>query len=164
MLEGFLEPHEIRTVGYHTIDGYRAVQSGEAAAVALSEPWIALAEKQGFQKVIETHYAGLELSSPDFDPAVYAACNRSVARAIVDIARDKRRYLHYLIESLPKQFEGAIDEDDFHLPRLRYVPQEPYTSAEFERAYAWMRRWNLIEEGARYEDLVLDLPDVGVRA
>jgi NitT/TauT family transport system substrate-binding protein len=163
MLEGFLEPNEIRTVGYHTIDGYRAVQAGEAAAVALSEPWIALAEKQGFQKVIETHYAGLELASPEFDPAVYAACNRAIVRAIADIEEDKRRYLHYLIESLPPVFDGVIAEDDFHLPRLRYVQPEPYTRSEFERAYAWMQRWNLIETGARYEDLVLELPDVGVR-
>jgi NitT/TauT family transport system substrate-binding protein len=163
MLEGFLEPNEIQTVGYHTIDGYRAVQTGAAAAVALSEPWITLAEKQGFQKVIETHYAGLELSSPDFVPAVYAACNRAIARAIGDIAEDKRRYLHYLIDSLPQVFDGVITEDDFHLPRLRYVQPEPYTRSEFERAYAWMRRWDLIEAGARYEDLVLVPPDVGVR-
>jgi NitT/TauT family transport system substrate-binding protein len=162
MLEGFIEPGEIRAVGYHTIDGYRAVQSGEAAAVALSEPWITLAERQGFQKVIETHYAGLELASPDLDPAVYAACNRAVVRAVADIAADKRRYLHYLIDSLPDVFAGVVGEDDFHLPRLRYVAPGPYTRPEFERAYAWMRRWELIEPGARYEDLVLELPDVGV--
>ena len=163
MLEGFLEPGEIETVGYHTIDGYRAVEAGEAAAVALSEPWITLAEKQGYQKVIETHYAGLELASPDFDPAVYAACNRAIVRAVADIGADKRRYLHYLIDSLPAVFSGAIDEDDFHLPRLRYVAPEPYTRSEFERAYAWMCRWDLIEAGARYEDLVLALPDAGIR-
>ncbi|MFF8999724.1 ABC transporter substrate-binding protein [Streptomyces achromogenes] len=156
MLEGFLEADEIKTVGYHTIDGYRAVQSGEAAAVALSEPWITLAEKQGFQKVIETHYAGLELVAPDFDRAAYAACNRAVVRAVAALGRDKRPYLHYLIDSLPEVFAGEITPDDFHLPRLRYVPPEPYTRLEFERAYAWMRRWGLIEPGARYEDLVVE--------
>ncbi|MEU2439742.1 ABC transporter substrate-binding protein [Streptomyces rubradiris] len=156
MLEGFLEADEIKTVGYHTLDGYRAVQSGEAAAVALSEPWITLAEKQGFQKVIETHYAGLELVAPDFDRAVYAACNRAVNRAVAALGRDKRPYLHYLIDSLPEVFAGEVTPDDFHLPRLRYVPPEPYTRLEFEKAYAWMRRWGLIEPGARYEDLVVE--------
>jgi NitT/TauT family transport system substrate-binding protein len=159
MLEGFLEADEIKTVGYHTIDGYRAVQSGEAAAVALSEPWITLAEKQGFQKVIETHYAGLELVAPDFDRAVYAACNRAIDRAVTALDRDKRPYLHYLIDSLPEDFAGEITPDDFHLPRLRYVPPEPYTRLEFEKAYAWMRRWGLIEPGARYEDLVVQDPE-----
>ncbi|MET8563550.1 ABC transporter substrate-binding protein [Streptomyces flaveolus] len=160
MLEGFLEADEIKTVGYHTIDGYRAVQSGEAAAVALSEPWITLAEKQGFQKVIETHYAGLELAAPDFDRTAYAACNRAVNRAVVALNEDKRRYLHYLVDSLPEVFAGEITPDDFHLPRLRYVAPEPYTRLEFEKAHAWMRRWGLIEPGSRYEDLVIEDPEV----
>jgi len=159
MLEGFLEADEIKTVGYHTLDGYRAVQSGEAAAVALSEPWITLAEKQGFQKVIETHYAGLELAAPDFDRAAYAACNRAVVRAVSALDEDKRRYLHYLVDSLPGVFAGEITPDDFHLPRLRYVAPEPYTRLEFEKAHAWMRRWGLIEPGSRYEDLVIEDPE-----
>jgi len=159
MLEGFLEADEIKTVGYHTLDGYRAVQSGEAAAVALSEPWITLAEKQGFQKVIETHYAGLELAAPDFDRAAYAACNRAVVRAVSALDEDKRRYLHYLVDSLPEVFAGEITPDDFHLPRLRYVAPEPYTRLEFEKAHAWMRRWGLIEPGSRYEDLVIEDPE-----
>ena len=159
MLEGFLEADEIKTVGYHTLDGYRAVQSGEAAAVALSEPWITLAEKQGFQKVIETHYAGLELAAPDFDRAAYAACNRAVVRAVSALNEDKRRYLHYLVDSLPEVFAGEITPDDFHLPRLRYVAPEPYPRLEFEKAHAWMRRWGLIEPGSRYEDLVIEDPE-----
>lgn len=163
MLEGFLEPGEINLVGYHTLDGYRAVQRGEAAAVALSEPWITLAEKQGFQKVIETHYAGLELASPDFDLDVYALCNRAIGRAVRDINADKRRYLHYLIDSLPAVFAGEIGPDDFHLPRLRYVQPEPYRESEFDRAYLWMRRWDLIEREGSYTDLVRNAPDIGVR-
>lgn len=158
MLEGFLEPSEIMVVGHHTIDGYRAVLDGSAAAVALSEPWVALAEKQGFQKIIETHYAGLELAAPDFDQRVYLACNRAIGRAVGVINSDKRRHLHYLIDSLPAEFEGILTADDFHLPRLRYVQPEPYTAAEFGKAYAWMRRWNLIDPGVRYEDVVLELP------
>jgi NitT/TauT family transport system substrate-binding protein len=161
MLEGFLEPDEINLVGYHTLDGYRAVQRGEAAAVALAEPWITLAEKQGFQKVIETHYAGLELSSPDFPLDTYALCNRAIGRAIHDINADRRRYLHYLIDSLPDVFDGEIGPDDFHLPRLRYVQPAPYTQEEFDRAYAWMRRWDLIEQEGSYQDLVTNAPDVG---
>ncbi|ONI77990.1 hypothetical protein ALI144C_31855 [Actinosynnema sp. ALI-1.44] len=158
MLEGFLEPDEINVVGYHTLEGYRAVQRGEAAAVALAEPWITLAEKQGFQKVIETHYAGLELSSPDFTAETYALCNRAIGRAVTDINADKRRYLHYLIDALPDVFAGEIGQDDFHLPRLRYVQPEPYTRAEFERAHAWMRRWKLIDTADTYEELVFAGP------
>ncbi|MEU7042035.1 ABC transporter substrate-binding protein [Streptomyces varsoviensis] len=163
MLEGFLTGPEIKTVGYHTLDGYHAVKKGEAAAVALSEPWIALAEKQGFQKVIETHYAGLELAAPGFDPAVYAACNRAIGRAIADINADKRRYLHYLIDSLPEEFHGELTPDDFHLPRLRYAEPAPYTREEFEKSYAWMRQWGLIESGAAYTDLVVELPGTDAR-
>jgi NitT/TauT family transport system substrate-binding protein len=154
MLEGFLERDEIKVVGYRTHDAYNDVLAGKVAAVALTEPWITVAEKQGFQKVIETHYAGSELAAPDFDLATYERCNRALTRAIEDINADKRRYLHYLIDALPPHLGALISPDDFHLPRLRYVAPEPYGREEFERTYRWMLDWNLIEPGVSYEDVV----------
>jgi hypothetical protein len=38
--------------------------------------------------------------------------------------------------------------------RKRIVKPEPYTREEFDRAYAWMKSWDLIADGATFEDIV----------
>jgi NitT/TauT family transport system substrate-binding protein len=154
MLEGFMPRKEISVIGQHTVDGYNAVLSGDVAAIALSEPWVTIAEKQGFQKVIETHYAGMEIGAPEIDAETYAAVVRVQKQAIRRINSDKRKYLHYLIESVPEPFRGVITEDDFHLPRLRFVDPEPYSPEEFTRTYQWMRSWDLIAPDVKYDQIV----------
>jgi len=154
MLEGFLDRSEIKVVGQHHVDGYNAVLNGEVAAIAITEPWLTVAEKQGFQKIIETHYPGSEIAGPEIDSETYAALRRAEIKAIRLINNDKKRWLHYLIEALPETVRGAITEDDFYLPRLRFIEPEPYTRVEFDRAYQWMRSWGLIAEGASYDGVV----------
>jgi len=154
MLEGFLQRSEIEVVGQHHVDGYKSVLNGEVAAIALTEPWLTVAEKHGFQKIIETHYSGSEIAGPEIDDETYAALRRAEMRAIRVINQDKKRWLHYLIEALPEEVRGTVTRDDFYLPRLRFVEPEPYSRDEFERAYAWMRSWDLIPEGAAYDDIV----------
>jgi NitT/TauT family transport system substrate-binding protein len=157
MLEGFMERSEIVVVGQHTIDGLNAVLSGDVAAIALSEPWLTVAEKQGFQKVIETHYAGAEIAAPEIDKITYSAINRVLKQAVKRINDDKRKYLHYLVDSVPAEYRALITPDDFHLPRLRFIDPEPYSLEEFARAYEWMRSWNLIASDVRYEQVVRPL-------
>lgn len=154
MLEGFLQRSEIEVIGQHHVDGYKAVLNGEVAAIALTEPWLTVAEKQGFQKIIETHYSGSEIAGPEIDDETYAALRRAEIKAVHVINKDKRKWLHYLIEALPEDVRGTVTPDDFYLPRLRFVEPEPYTREEFERAYAWMQSWDLIAGGASYDDVV----------
>ncbi len=154
MLEGFVERSEIKVVGQHTLDGYHAVLNGEVAAIALSEPWITVAEKAGFRKVIETHYAGSEIATDELDDATYEAITDVLKKAVRRINADKRKYLHYLIDSLPVDYRALIGPEDFHLPRLLFVDPEPYESEEFTRTYNWMRSWNLIDPNVRYEQVV----------
>jgi NitT/TauT family transport system substrate-binding protein len=154
MLTGFLQRSEINVVGQHHKFGLEAVRNGDVAAIALTEPWLTVAEKQGFQKIIETHYAGSEIAGPEIDAETYAALRRAEIRAVRLINQDKKRWLHYLIESLPEGVRETITPDDFYLPRLRFVEPEPYTQEEFAAAYAWMRSWDLIAGGADFSDIV----------
>jgi NitT/TauT family transport system substrate-binding protein len=154
MLTGFIERSEINVVGQHHKTGLEAVRSGQVAAIALTEPWLTVAEKQGFQKIIETHYAGSEIAGPEVDVETYAALRRAEIRAIRMINADKKRYLHYLIDSLPEGVRETITPDDFHLPRLRFVEPEPYSREEFERTYAWMRSWDLIAGDIDFASIV----------
>lgn len=154
MLEGFLRREEINVVGQHHVDGYQAVLKGEVSAIALTDPWLTVAEKQGFQKVIEAHYCGSEIAGPEVDAEMYQALMRAEMRAIKVLNQDKKKWLHYLIETLPDDIRGIITPDDFYLPRLRFVDPEPYTEEEFDRAYSWMRSWDLIPSGVAYEEVV----------
>jgi NitT/TauT family transport system substrate-binding protein len=154
MLEGFMARSAIVVLGQHTLDGYNAVLNGEVAAIALSEPWITVAEKQGFQKVIETHYAGAEIGAPEIDDETYAAVTRVLKQAVRRINVNKSKYLHYLIESLPEHYRAVVAADDFYLPRLRFVDPEAYSPEEFSRTYEWMRSWILIAPNVRYDQVV----------
>ncbi|MBB5753128.1 ABC transporter substrate-binding protein [Prosthecomicrobium pneumaticum] len=154
MLEGFMARDEINVVGQHHTFGLEAVRRGDVAAIALTEPWLTVAEKQGFQKVIETHYAGSEIAGPELDADTYAAMRRAEIRAVDLINADKKRFLPYLIAALPEGVRETVTPDDFWLPRLRFVEPEPYTRDEFERAYAWIRSWDLIGPGTDFADIV----------
>jgi NitT/TauT family transport system substrate-binding protein len=153
-LEGFLERDEIKTVHMSIRDGYEAVRNGEIAAVSLMDPWITLAEKEGFQKIIETHYVGSEIAADGVDPEAWEAAHRALAEAVRRINADKRKYLHYLIDALPEPYRGRITEDDFHLPRLRYVDAEPYSREDFDQTYKWLVSWGLVNDDAKFDALV----------
>lgn len=153
-LEGFLKPEEIRLVHLSHIDGLEAVRRGDIAAVTLMEPWITLAEKQGFQRIVETHYQGSEIASPDVDPETWKAVHRAVTKATELLNADKRKYVHYLIETLPELYRDQITAEDFHLPRLRFVPPAPYDEKEFQQTYDWLVGWKLIAPESSFTDLV----------
>lgn len=153
-LEGFLKKEEIKVVHGSHIDGYEAVRRGDIAAVTLMEPWITLAEKEGFQRIVEAHYQGSEIASPEVDPASWDAANRAVARAVKVFNQDKRKWVHHLIEGLPPQYAKLITAEDFYLPRLRYVAPAPYDTEEFAGTYEWLVGWGLITPDCGYHDLV----------
>jgi len=153
-LEGFLERDEIKTVHMSIRDAYEAVRSGELAAVSLMDPWITLAEKEGFQKIIETHYVGSEIAADGVDPEAWELAHRALAEAVRRINADKRKYLHYLIDALPEPYRGRITADDFHLPRLRYVDAEPYSREDFDQTYKWLVSWGLVSDDAKFDELV----------
>ena len=83
----------------------------------------------------------------------------SAVRKAVDLVNaDKRKYLHYLIDDprfAPVAAKyGGLTPDDFHLPRLRYSYNTPYTDEIVEDTYNWMLRWDLLTETACAADLV----------
>lgn len=153
-LEGFLKRDEIKLVNVPMGEAYDAVLDGRLAAVSLMDPWITLAEKEGFQKIIETHYTGSEIASEEVTPEAWAAASRALSQAVKIINADKRKYLHYLIESLPEKHRGKITPADFHLPRLRYVDPSPYSREEFDQTFEWLVGWGLVNDDKGFETLV----------
>jgi NitT/TauT family transport system substrate-binding protein len=155
LLEGFLEREAITVVHVGQAPGrYQAMWDGRAEATTVMEPYIALAEKQGCHVLAEAVYVGAEILSPALDTETANGVYRAITRAVDLITADPRRYLHHLISDLPAEWRSLLSPADFHLPRLRYVAPRPYPAEEFERTYRWMRSWDLIPEGASYDQLV----------
>ena len=57
---------------------------------------------------------------------MYAAINRAIVKAVAKINQNIRPYLHYMMREVPADIM-KLSEDDFYLPRFRYVSPRPYT-------------------------------------
>lgn len=158
MLHGFLSRDEIKPAHVGpTEQRYEKLERGEVDAATLMEPWITLAEKNGFKKIIETHYLGVENISQDLDRATLDKLTGAIRKAVVLINADKKKHVHHLLDEIPEKYRKQLSPDDFYLPRLRYVDPAPYTEAEFERARRFMVEWDLIAPDATYEKLVANV-------
>ena len=158
MLHGFLSKDEITPVHVGpTEQRYEKLERGEVDAATLMEPWITLAEKNGFKKIIETHYLGVENISQDLDRATLDKLTRAIRKAVVLINADKKKHVHHMLDEIPEKYRKQLTPDDFYLPRLRYVDPAPYTESEFERARRFMVEWDLIAPDATYEKLVANV-------
>jgi NitT/TauT family transport system substrate-binding protein len=153
-LEGFLNDDEIKIV--HAGDPqarFESLRDGTIDAVALMEPWIAVAEKFGYKLIVEAHYVGTEIAGPELSDEKFAAINRAVSRAARKLTEDPRPYLHYLIDDVPTGIT-TLEPADFRLGRLRYVDPAPYSERDFQRTYDWMVKWGLIEADSDFRSLV----------
>jgi NitT/TauT family transport system substrate-binding protein len=158
MLHGFLSREEITPVHVGpTQQRWERLERGEVDAATLMEPWITLAERNGFKKIVETHYLGVENLSADLSSATLEKIVRAIGKAVVLINADKRRHVHHLLDEIPEKYRVQISANDFYLPRLRYVAPAPYTAAEFERARRFMIEWGLIRPEATYDRLVANV-------
>jgi NitT/TauT family transport system substrate-binding protein len=158
MLHGFLSKEEIRAVHVGpTEQRFEQLERGEVDAATLMEPWITLAEKNGFKKIMETHYLGVENISQDLDRATLEKLLRAIRAAVVRINADKKRHVHHMLAELPERYRAQLTADDFYLPRLRYVDPAPYSADEFERARRFMIEWDLLAPDATYDRLVANV-------
>src|SRR2546423_946339 len=79
---------------------YEKLERGEVDAATLMEPWITLAEKNGFKKIIETHYLGVENISQDLDRATLDKLMRAIRKAVRLINADKKRHVHHMLAEI----------------------------------------------------------------
>jgi NitT/TauT family transport system substrate-binding protein len=117
------------------------------------EPWITVAAKKGLKIICEAFYEGAEVATPDVDPEMYAAINRAILKAVKKINQNIRPYLKYMIREVPADVM-KLTEDDFYLPRFRYVAPRPYTREEYEHLHDWMMDWGLLDPESGYDNIV----------
>jgi NitT/TauT family transport system substrate-binding protein len=131
----------------------RFLEEGKVEAAAVMEPWITVAAKRGLKIIAEAFYEGAEVATPDVDREMYAAITRAINKAVVELDRDIRPYLKYMIREVPTEL-AVLTEDDFYRPRFRYVPPRPYTREEFDYLHDWMTSWGLLDPESGYDRIV----------
>jgi NitT/TauT family transport system substrate-binding protein len=151
MLESFLKFENIPVVNAGTMkERLDALRRGEVAAASVMEPWISVAQKQGFRIIIESHSTRSEAAGDELDGPTLAAMFRAEARAAELLNRDPTPYLHYLVA----EAEGLIDASDIDASRILNAPPMPYTRERFEDTYEWTVARGLVAPGATYESTV----------
>ena len=131
----------------------RFLEEGKVEAAAVMEPWITVSAKKGLKIISEAFYEGAEVATPDVEPRMYAAINRAIVKAVAKINQDIRPYLRYMIREVPAEIM-TLTENDFYLPRFRYVAPRPYTREEYEHLHDWMTNWDLLNVDSSYDKIV----------
>jgi len=76
MLEGFIKKEHIRVVHAGTMqERLEAVRQGEVAAGNFMEPWISIAQKQGFRILMESHSTRSEAAGDELDGPTLPSCS-----------------------------------------------------------------------------------------
>jgi NitT/TauT family transport system substrate-binding protein len=152
MLEGFVKKEHILVVNAGTMqERLEAVGKGVVAAGNFMEPWISVAQKQGFRILMESHSTRSEAASDDLDGPTLAAMFRAEARAAEMINQHPDKYAHYLL----KEAKGLLEPHELQTWRLLYAPPTPYTRERFQATYEWMlSHADLVAPGATYETVV----------
>lgn len=151
MMEGFLSREDLKTTQAGTMrDRLEAVRRGEVAAACVMEPWISIAQIQGFRVLIEAHSSRSEAASEDLDGPTLAAMFRAEARAAEKLSQDPAPYLHYLTQ----EAGDLISPGELQTWRLVYTAPQPYTRERFKDTYDWMVSWDMVPAGASYENTV----------
>ncbi len=151
MMEGFLAREHLKTTQAVTMrDRLEAVKRGDVAAACVMEPWISVAQKQGFRILIEAHSSRSEAGSEELDGPTLAAMFRAQARAVEKFNEDPTPYLDYLTQ----ETGGLLEPHELQTWRLLYAPPRPYTRERFEDTYRWMVSWDMVAGGATYDNAV----------
>jgi NitT/TauT family transport system substrate-binding protein len=152
MLEGFVAKGHIKIVNAGTMrERLEAVRRGDVAAANVMEPWISVAQKQGFRLIMECHSTRSEAAGDELDGSMLAAMFRAHAHAAELINRHPDRYAHYLLA----EAQGLLEPGELQTWRLLYAAPVPYTRERFDATYQWMQSYpDLVAPGATYEGTV----------
>ena len=152
LLEGFVAKDHIKITNAGTMqERLKAVGKGEVAAGSFMEPWISVAQKQGFRIILEGHSTRSEASGDELDGPTLAAMFRAQAEAADMINRNPRKYESYFL----KEAQGLLRPGELQAWRLVYGPPAAYTRERFDSTYNWMLGYpDLVTAGATYEGSV----------
>ena len=152
LLEGFVAKDHIKITNAGTMEErLSAIGRGDVAAGSFMEPWISVAQKQGFRIIMESHSTRSEAAGDELDGPTLAAMFRAQTAAAELINANPQKYEHYFLA----EAKGLLEPGELQAWRLLYGPIVPYTRERFEYTYNWMLGYpDLVTPGATYESTV----------
>ena len=152
LLEGFVAKDKIKITNAGTMEErLSAIGRGDVAAGSFMEPWISVAQKQGFRIIMESHSTRSEAAGDELDGPTLAAMFRAQAAAAELINNNPEKYEHYFLA----EAKGLLEPGELNGWRLLYGPPVPYTRERFDYTYNWMLSYpDLVSPGATYESTV----------
>jgi len=151
MIEGFLAKEHVKVTNAGSMpQRIEALRKGEVAGVSLMEPWISVAEKEGFRILMEAHSTRAEAAGDDLDGPTLAAMFRAQGRACEVLANDPTPYVHYFVN----ETGGRLEASDFRHQRLLHAPPQPYTRERWDDTYNWTVGWDMTMANASFEEIV----------
>jgi NitT/TauT family transport system substrate-binding protein len=143
MLEGTLskERIQIEHVGgpERRLEELRA---GRSRVVALMEPFISLAVKEGAHLIASTVYRGAEIVGADLADDQRDQYMAAINEAVDLINADPTRFAAELVSPT----KGALAPEELLSTFVRYIHVTPYPRRRLQETYEWMRSWELIDD------------------
>jgi NitT/TauT family transport system substrate-binding protein len=127
-------------------DRLRAMLDGRIEAANVWGGQYYLLEQLGYRKLVDTTFVMGFLVSPGAEVDEVERYFRALLRAQQEIDIEPERYKHSWLKEMPDDLRGLADVRRFG-PGERIVPQ-PYTREMYERAYRWMKNWDLVDAAA----------------
>ena len=122
MLDCFVREEHILVTNAGTLrERLKAVGKGEVLAGNFYEPWISVAQKQGFRIIIESHSTRGEAAGDNLDGPTLDAMFRAEAGASEMINKSPSKYAHYFAVEV----KGYLEPHELQTWRLLYGPPAP---------------------------------------
>lgn len=127
------------------------LRAGRSRVVALMEPFISLAIKEGAHVVASTFYRGAEIVGSDLSEDERTRYLAAIDEAVDVINADPGAFAAELVSPT----KGALAPDELLSTFVRYIHVTPYPRRRLQETYDWMRAWGLIEDLESPESLVV---------
>lgn len=124
---------------------YQALKTGRLRAVALMEPDLSLALKEGAHLIAMTFYRGAEVIASELPDDVIDAYFDVLNDAVDAINADFDRHRHHIVSSL----DGRLASRDLGRQFLRYAHAETYDEDATSKIHPWMESWGLSHAASR---------------
>jgi NitT/TauT family transport system substrate-binding protein len=129
---------------------YEQLIGGGAKVVALMEPFISLALKNGAHIVAATFYRGAEVVGASLPSEVRQSYLDAINEAVDRINASPTSYRRHLVEPA----KGKLDPGELSDTFVRYIHVTPYPRRRLAETYEWMRSWGLAAGELAPETLV----------
>jgi NitT/TauT family transport system substrate-binding protein len=130
---------------------WEGLKNGSYRAIAVMEPFISLALKEGAHIIAASFYRGGEVIAADLTPEQRKAYYDAENQAVDLINADFYKYAHHVTAHA----KGALAPHELLRAFIRYKHVDYYDPTLFGRAYDWMKARGLTEGQSQHAALVV---------